>query len=109
VRTYGKNATNGEKVKLGKMGKERDGLTRRRLDNLHTGALLCELSGKPGLSVRVPVNEEYARRLDLLTSPSKNIFSFRVGGEVEVANFATDRNGTRVTPIDIPSLACLSQ
>jgi hypothetical protein len=109
VRTYGKNATNGEKVKLGKMGKERDRLTRRGLNHFCFGELQGNLRSEPRLGVRVSVNQENTRGLDLFASPSKNVLPCGVSGEVEVANFATDRNGTRVTPIDIPSLAGLSE
>jgi len=91
------------------MGKERDRLTRRGLNHFCFGELQGDLRSEPRLRVRIPVNQEHARGLDLLTSPSKDIFSFRVSGEVEVANFATDGHRTCVTPIDIPSLAGLSE
>ena len=97
-------------MELGKFAEEGNGKARRRLNDFHAWAGCGEGGGKPGLGVGVAVDKKDAGGLNFFGDPAEEVFAGGVGGEVEVADFATNGKRTALfAPVDGASLACFAK
>jgi hypothetical protein len=98
-----------KKVKLGKMGEQGDGLSRRRLNHLCFGTLERDLGCEPGLGVGIAMDEQNSGWLNLITGPTQDVLAGGVGGEIKISDLTTNGDRAGIAPRYFAALARFSQ